>query len=219
MTGGREITAEEVISKLKDDGDFDRLRLKIIRKLKDNEELRSSIAEVVKQSAALNRPDAEFMKPRELSDVIHDEIREKVMSQISDGLWEIIKSTNGMKGEITEAVQSVYDKLNPPAKMEDELASSSHVLPMEDNTHDSPKHLSDNQIKESTGFEGQSHTSDEQMGWESERDPHLGVIQQMEVGVPSHAPGQSDEDGDKKPPPGFSLNGSDDELDVPPGFG
>jgi len=27
---------EEVITKLKDDGDFDRLRLKIIRKLKDN---------------------------------------------------------------------------------------------------------------------------------------------------------------------------------------
>lgn len=27
---------EEVIAKLKDDGDFDKLRLKIIRKLKDN---------------------------------------------------------------------------------------------------------------------------------------------------------------------------------------
>jgi len=27
---------EEVIAKLKDDGDFDRLRLKIVRKLKDN---------------------------------------------------------------------------------------------------------------------------------------------------------------------------------------
>lgn len=30
------ISAEDVISKLKDDGDFDRLRLKIIRKIKDN---------------------------------------------------------------------------------------------------------------------------------------------------------------------------------------
>ena len=29
-------SAEDVISKLKDDGDFDRLRLKIIRKLKEN---------------------------------------------------------------------------------------------------------------------------------------------------------------------------------------
>jgi hypothetical protein len=30
------ISKDEVIAKLKDDGDFDKLRLKIIRKLKDN---------------------------------------------------------------------------------------------------------------------------------------------------------------------------------------
>ena len=30
------MNAEEVISKLKDDGDFDRLRLKIVRQLKQN---------------------------------------------------------------------------------------------------------------------------------------------------------------------------------------
>lgn len=30
------VRAEDVISKLKDDGDFDRLRVQIIRKLKDN---------------------------------------------------------------------------------------------------------------------------------------------------------------------------------------
>lgn len=30
------ISPDDVISKLKDDGDFDRLRLKIIRKLKEN---------------------------------------------------------------------------------------------------------------------------------------------------------------------------------------
>lgn len=34
--GGGGVKAEDVISKLKDDGDFDRLRLKIIRKLKEN---------------------------------------------------------------------------------------------------------------------------------------------------------------------------------------
>lgn len=34
--GKTKITAEDVISKLKDDGDFDTLRLKIIRKLKEN---------------------------------------------------------------------------------------------------------------------------------------------------------------------------------------
>lgn len=30
------ISKEDVISKIKDDGDFDRLRVKIIRKLKEN---------------------------------------------------------------------------------------------------------------------------------------------------------------------------------------
>ena len=32
----KKISKEEVIEKLKDDGDFDSLRLKIIRRLKDN---------------------------------------------------------------------------------------------------------------------------------------------------------------------------------------
>lgn len=32
----RKITAEDVLTKLKDDGDFDKLRLKIIRQLKDD---------------------------------------------------------------------------------------------------------------------------------------------------------------------------------------
>lgn len=39
--GGGRVRAEDVISKLKDDGDFDRLRLKIIRKLKENVSLSS----------------------------------------------------------------------------------------------------------------------------------------------------------------------------------
>jgi len=33
---GEGVGKEEVITKLKDDGDFDRLRFKIVRKLKDN---------------------------------------------------------------------------------------------------------------------------------------------------------------------------------------
>lgn len=36
MEDGTKISGEAVIEKLKDDGDFDKLRLKIIRKLKDN---------------------------------------------------------------------------------------------------------------------------------------------------------------------------------------
>uniref|UniRef100_A0A0A0L1X9 Uncharacterized protein n=1 Tax=Cucumis sativus TaxID=3659 RepID=A0A0A0L1X9_CUCSA len=36
MEVGPKVSGEAVIEKLKDDGDFDKLRLKIIRKLKDN---------------------------------------------------------------------------------------------------------------------------------------------------------------------------------------
>lgn len=36
------------------------------------------------------------------------------MRQISDGLWQIIRSPDGMKSEITGTVQSVYDKLVNP---------------------------------------------------------------------------------------------------------
>ncbi|EPS72432.1 hypothetical protein M569_02331, partial [Genlisea aurea] len=112
--GWRRIGPEDVISKMKDDGDFDRLRIKIIRKFKENEKLRSDIASLVKQSAVINRPGAEAMKPRQLSDAIHQEIGEKIMSQISDSLWSIIRSPEGMKTEITETVQSVYDQLLNP---------------------------------------------------------------------------------------------------------
>ena len=35
-TNGKRIRAEDVICKLKDDGDFDKLRLKIVRRMKEN---------------------------------------------------------------------------------------------------------------------------------------------------------------------------------------
>ncbi|OWM71947.1 uncharacterized protein LOC116189386 [Punica granatum] len=114
MENGHRVTKEEVIAELKDDGDFDRLRLKIIRRLKDNEELRDKIISIVKQSAALNRPGAENMKPRQLSDTIYEEVRGEVMGHISEGLWGIIKSPDGMKTEITDTVESVYRKLVDP---------------------------------------------------------------------------------------------------------
>nr|GFA09600.1 hypothetical protein [Tanacetum cinerariifolium] len=96
----------DVISKLKDDGDFDKLRLKLIRKLKHNEELRDNIVSIVRQSVAINRPGAENMKPRQLSDAIHEEVGSKLNEQISDVLWEIIRSPDGMKREITETVKA-----------------------------------------------------------------------------------------------------------------
>ncbi|MED6199850.1 hypothetical protein PIB30_079714 [Stylosanthes scabra] len=126
--GGVAVGKEDVIAKLKDDGDFDRLRLKIIRKLKDNEELRQDIASIVKQSAALNAAGAENKKPRQLSDAIYHEVGDKVMSQISDSLWQIIRSKDGMKTEITETVQSVYDKLVNPKGEEEILVSNSVAM-------------------------------------------------------------------------------------------
>ncbi|KAL1078817.1 hypothetical protein V6Z11_D10G181700, partial [Gossypium hirsutum] len=88
----KKIMKEEVIAKLKDDGDFDKLRLKIVRKLKDN------------QSAALNCLGSENMKVRELSDAIHDEVGNKVMGKISDSLWEIIRLEGSTRIEIIETV-------------------------------------------------------------------------------------------------------------------
>lgn len=37
-----------------------------------------------------------------------------MLSQLSDGLWGIIRSEDGMKNEIRETVQSVYDTLSNP---------------------------------------------------------------------------------------------------------
>ncbi|XP_040951501.1 uncharacterized protein [Gossypium hirsutum] len=124
----KKIRKEEVIAKLKDNGDFDKLRLKIIRKLKDNlRRICNNIISAVKQSAALNRLGSENMKVRQLSDAIHDEvgifhvvnnvnvnatlqffimIRNKVMGQISDSLWEIIRSKGSTRTGITETVVS-----------------------------------------------------------------------------------------------------------------
>ncbi|KAG7654041.1 hypothetical protein ISN44_As01g012590 [Arabidopsis suecica] len=114
MGMARKISKEEVVEKLKDDGDFDRLRLKIIRRLKDNEELRNNMIEIVKESTALKRQGAQNMKTRQLSDAIFEEVGSKMLSQLSDGLWGIIRSEDGMKNEIRETVQSVYATLSNP---------------------------------------------------------------------------------------------------------
>ncbi|KAF6160268.1 hypothetical protein GIB67_019037 [Kingdonia uniflora] len=78
------------------------------------ETLRNNIISAVKQSAALNRVGAENLKPRQLSDTIQEEIGNTVMAQISDGLWEVIRSNDGMQSEIKETVESVYNRLSAP---------------------------------------------------------------------------------------------------------
>ncbi|KAL3499440.1 hypothetical protein ACH5RR_038533 [Cinchona calisaya] len=242
----REISAEQVLTKLKDDGDFDKLRLTIIRKLKDDGELRDRIISMVKQSAALNRPGAENMKPRQLSDAIHEEIGTKVMSQISDGVWKIIRSGDEMKTEIIETVQSVYNKLSNPKVNEDgESSHQSNSLPARKRHDDNGSvaasaceidaRVSEGERNEPPGFSLHSR------GWNNKNN-HEGLPEKrLRMSMP----------GDGKPrvehlkeitsspdtlepqsvytkvQPGFhevmeqkqSDDGTDDDLDVPPGFG
>lgn len=224
LNGGSGVKAEDVISKLKDDGDFDRLRLKIIRKLKENEELRSNIISVVKQSDALNRPGAESMKPRQLSDAIHQEMGDKLMNQISDGLWNIIRAADGMHSEIKETVQSVYDKLsNPEGK--DNGESSSHK--------DSPPDRSKLERGDATGRTLSDEELNEPPGFgPTERKNKKNQIKN--IGRPNRPKRKAREEnkgGNLQlvdcAPPGFSSvvehkrsrDASDEDPDVPPGFG
>ncbi|KAL4570838.1 hypothetical protein LXL04_026501 [Taraxacum kok-saghyz] len=192
--GAQTISCDDVISKLKDDGDFDRLRLKVIRKLKENEELRKSIVSIVKQSVALNRPGSETMKPRQLSDAIHEEVGAKVNEQISNGLWEIIRSTDpdSIKTEITETVKTVYNKLSRP-----------NPEPVD---HD-PKRTR----KANGELQEAPQTVSHEIGNglpEEEQRIHQSKQVLEKVAVDLNSPPEKDE-GD----------GSDEDPDAPPGFG
>ncbi|KAI3501197.1 hypothetical protein L1887_29059 [Cichorium endivia] len=197
------ISCDDVISKLKDDGDFDRLRLKIIRKLKENEELRKSIVSIVKQSVALNRPGAENMKPRQLSDAIHQEVGGKVNEQISSGLWEIIRSPDGIKTEITETVKSIYNKLSTPKRVENPGTSGCD-----------PKRI---RTENNHQINGVSESEPKEQNKETLHQSEEVQVQVQEKGTV-----------DPSSPPGFSCgveqkdegdNGSDEDPDAPPGFG
>ncbi|CAK7335406.1 unnamed protein product [Dovyalis caffra] len=234
------VSKEEVIAKLKDDGDFDNLRLKIIRKLKDNEELRNSIISVVRQSAALNHAGANNMKPRQLSDAIYDEVGNKLTSQISDGVWEVIRSVDGMKNEITETVQSVYNKLVEPERKEEGESSSHDAMVVKKGTDKKgvvktsavamDDNLSNSEPKEPPGFslsnnhQNSNHERKEELWLPM---PCEGPLEAKEE-RPNHSEDMLEvNDIDLGVPPGFSADakqkdpcdGSDEDPDVPPGFG
>ncbi|KNA21844.1 hypothetical protein SOVF_039530 [Spinacia oleracea] len=226
MGSNHKITAEEVISKLKDDGDFDRLRLKIVRQLKQNEDLRNNIISVVKQSTALNQPGAENMQTRKLCDAIHDEIHEKAMNQISEGLWEIIRSEDGMKTEIKETVHSVYDKLLKPEQKatEGESMFSSAQVPVTGGTDE---------------FNGDVMISGESNGTMSNGEhnneasdfclPNHSATNNHDSKSETQQPHQHNgslltKGGDSSPPPSTgkhkqTCNANDEDPDIPPGFG
>lgn len=227
------ITAEEVISKLKEDGDFDKLRLKIIQKLKQNEELRNNIISTVKQSATLGRAGAENLKPRELSDAIHVEVGNEVMRQVSDALWGVIRSSDGMKSEISETVESVYNSLLTPKVQEpspirdptpgDKEASNSRPLAISVcEPYSEPKetpnlpacsdqHGSVNEGEDKKALPVNSTDGRHTNGTENHHT--------QQVLLPSN--------DDPSVPPGFSVlvnseqkcDVTEDDPDVPPGFG
>ncbi|XP_060180019.1 uncharacterized protein LOC132609862 [Lycium barbarum] len=233
----KRIRPEDVICKLKDDGDFDILRLKIVRKLKENEELRNSIIATVKESVALNRPGVENLKPRQLSDAIYQEVGDKVMGKISEDLWSTIRTGDGIQTEITQTVQSVYNKLLYPQLNEAGESSSHSDLQPAKNGVESNGHIAasgsgsalsvDAEPSEPPGFarlgSNQNSKSDHK---ESPKE---------ESGIP--VPAQSETNCSLDPlvpdsvdvgaPPGFAIvtkeknpdNVDDEDPDVPPGFG
>ncbi|KAG6399254.1 hypothetical protein SASPL_140730 [Salvia splendens] len=234
-SGGR-VKPEVVISTLKDDGDFDRLRRKTIRKLKDDEELRSNIISMVKQSAALSRPGVESMKPRQLSDAIHQEIGDKLMNQISDGLWNIIKSADGMQSEIKETVRSVYDKLsNPGGKDNGESSSRKDSSPgnkLESRdaagAFAASDTLSDEDLNEPIGFALRRKKKKNQMNNVDRPNRRKRKAIKAKVGDSWQLDELEEPDNlDYDAPPGFSSvlehkhsgDASYEDPDVPPGFG
>ncbi|XP_042020343.1 uncharacterized protein LOC121768065 isoform X2 [Salvia splendens] len=219
-SGGR-VKPEVVISTLKDDGDFDRLRRKTIRKLKDDEELRSNIISMVKQSAALSRPGVESMKPRQLSDAIHQEIGDKLMNQISDGLWNIIKSADGMQSEIKETVRSVYDKLSNPGGKDNESRDAAGAFAASDT-------LSDEDLNEPIGFALRRKKKKNQMNNVDRPNRRKRKAIKAKVGDSWQLDELEEPDNlDYDAPPGFSSvlehkhsgDASYEDPDVPPGFG
>ncbi|KAL9227075.1 hypothetical protein vseg_002812 [Gypsophila vaccaria] len=219
MEIGEKIVEDELISKIKDDGDFDRIRLNIVRLLKQNEDLRNNISLAVKECAALKHASAENMTARQLCDAINDEISENVMVQISDGLWKIIRSEESITTEITETVQSVYDKLLKPK-------GESPIL-----TGEKQPNVSDRECLEPPGFSLPNHTSSSNHDISRSEKPGVEPSsgKTSERRRESHRSNGSSkpDDGDTSPPPGFLLHGkrkrgsdgNDDDPDIPPGFG
>ncbi|KAG5249249.1 Midasin [Salix suchowensis] len=229
------VSKEEVIAKLKEDGDFDNLRLNIIRKLKDNEELRNNIISIVRHSAALNRAGAESLTPRQLFDDLYDEVGNKLTSQVSAGVWKVIRSADGMKNEITETVQSVYNKLVNPERKEDGESSTHGAMVVDNGTNykglvkassvSMDDNLSNSDPNEPPGF---SLSNNHQNSYHEKREElQLPIPREAKKKRPNHSEDMLEVNDVDLVPPGFSADAepkepcdsSDEDPDVPPGFG
>lgn len=166
----------------------------------------------------------------------------EAMKQISEELLAIIKSEDGLL-EITTTIQSVFNKLVNPKGDGEGNSSSSNVLGQfqNGNGNDSSQKrptseindpMSDNELNEPPGFSisdtHQNKNHGEQKGEQqqplpSEKGP---TVEQKEES--NHAPDVLEPlDVDHGVPPGYSAtmgnmqigDGSDEDPDVPPGFG
>lgn len=156
------------------------------------------------------------------------------MGQISDSLWQIIRSGDGMKKEIMETVQSVYDKLATPKGKDEVMLSTSDVMPIQRQGETASATeidgtLHENEPDEPPGFTlGHNHLNNNE-------DQDKGKVQVQVKGLTaerkedSHPPQDTldVDDIDGNAPPGFPMDVeqkppaecSDEDPDVPPGFG
>ncbi|XP_020570825.1 uncharacterized protein LOC110017974 [Phalaenopsis equestris] len=224
-------TREDVVKKIKDDGDFDTLRLKIIRAVKENEELRKSIIDQVKRSDILNKDGSEDMKPRQLSDAIYEELGRKITGQISDEIWKTIRLNESIKDDIKGTVEHVINKMvnpmpqtslgsNPSPTQENQIIGreANGIIKTSIITPASEANISNsNKTYEPPGFgsgdadNGESKNSDLQ-----ENEQRAGLIQNPQELL---KPIEDVECGFGSSGGGGGGSGEvDDDTDLPPGF-
>lgn len=164
------------------------------------------------------------------------------MSQISDSLWEVIRSHDGMKTEIGETVQLVYNRiLNPEGNDKGGSSSLNSLVPVQkqaDNTtsktpsrHET-EDISECEPNEPPGFSLSSHQHSNHVEQPKEEPqlpiPHDKRTSEKQSKEPDHLEDVIKPDNEGGGPPGFSAvkdgrqpfaGSDDDDLDAPPGFG
>uniref|UniRef100_A0A0D9VRI8 Uncharacterized protein n=1 Tax=Leersia perrieri TaxID=77586 RepID=A0A0D9VRI8_9ORYZ len=198
---------EEVVGRVKDDGDFDALRRGIVRKLKDNEVLRRNIIAGVMQSAVINEDGSEKLKLKDLSDAIFQDIGSKIMGQISDELWRVIQSN---ETDIRGTAEAVYNRMMNPEQQQDpsnklkRKAKEQQVSPAKVSTSVAVQ-LEDDDPEEPPGF-----------GFNGHQRNNIIETQQQPSSTENHNQVKPNKGEPNASCPG---DGDDEDPDVPPGFG
>lgn len=208
-------SADDVIAKLKDEGDFDNLRSNIIRKIKDNEELRKSIIAEVKQSAIFDQEGSESLQPKQLSDSIYQELGKKIMGQISDEVWKVIRSNENVKADIRGTVESVYNRIiNPEVRKEvgnsspskESTINGKSISPQKVSTVEANK-CDESELREPPGFGQCIQLAGDHNKVECEEQGEAQRPHSLTEEVPHHLPNTVDDD-DEDMPPGFCIPGA-----------